>query len=90
MFAQRRYYTLLDRSPASTTNRNAHFVVASQTIQFVHIVCHKAGTRFHFTRSRVQFDVARGALEVVAMIDFATEAQRFTIDDATEKNILTY
>lgn len=90
-------HTLFNWTTAGAANGNAHFVMATQTIQFVHIVGRKSRTTFNFTRSRIQFNVARRTIKVIAVIDFATETQRLVVDDATaskrrnkEKKIMNF
>lgn len=71
MFAQRRYNAFLDWPTTRTTNRYTHSIVAFQAIQLVHIVFSVAGPVFYFACRRIQFDTTSGAVEVVAVIDFA-------------------
>lgn len=87
VLAQRRHDALLDRAPACAANRYAHFVVTPQAVQLVHVVGRESRTGFHLACGGVQFDVARRALEVVAVVDFAAEAQRRVVDDAAAEQI---
>lgn len=73
ILAQSGDHTLFNRPTAGAANGNAHFIVASQAIQFVHVVGRESWTTFDFTRRRIQFNVACGAVEMVSVINFAAE-----------------
>lgn len=75
-----------DGAAARAANRNTHFVVASQAIQLVHIVGGETGTAAHLARTRIQFNAAGRAIEMVRMINFAAKLQRLIVDDAATKN----
>lgn len=85
MFAQSSDHTLLDGTTAGATNWYAHFVMASKAIQFVHVIRSEARTTLYFACSGVQFDIAWGTIEMIAVIDFATETQWIFVDDATDE-----
>lgn len=72
----------LDGTSTSTTNRNTHPIVTTQTIQLVHVVGCVAGTILHLTRRRVQLGPARGTVEVIPVINLSSEAKRCIINDA--------
>lgn len=81
VFSERGDDALLDRPVARAANRDAHFIVTSQTIQLA----------FHFACIRIQFDAAAVAVEVVRMVRFAFELERRALVDdrvALEADIL--
>lgn len=73
IFAQSGDHTLFNRTAAGSANGNAHFIVASQAIQFVHVVGRESWTTFDFTCRRIQFNVACGAVEVISVVNLAAE-----------------
>lgn len=74
VLAQRGHYSLLDRTPTGTTNRNAHTIMAPQTVQLVHIVGRVPATILHLASRRVQFCTASRTVEVIPVINFTPEA----------------
>lgn len=80
VLAQRSHHTLLDRTTTRTTDRDAHLVVAPQTVQLVQVVGRIPGTTLYLTRRRVQLHIAGRAVEVVPVEHLATETQRLVID----------
>jgi hypothetical protein len=58
----------------------AHAIVALEAVQLVHVVGSETRARFDLASSRVQFDAAARAVEVIAVIDLTTEAQRSAVD----------
>lgn len=90
IFTQCGDHTFFDRTTACTANGNAHFVMATQAIQFIHIVDRKSRATFDFTCRRIQFNIACGAIEVITVIDFTAETQWLIIDDATDDGKLEY
>lgn len=88
MFSQSGDNTLLDWSTTRPTNRNAHLVMTTKTIQFVHVIGSETWPAAHFTRITIQLNTARSTIEMVRMVDFATEFQWLIVNNATmTKNI---
>lgn len=84
VLAQRSHHPLLDRPPTRPTDRDAHLVVAPQTVQLVQVVGRVSRTTLHLARRRVQFHGTGRAVEMVAVVHLATESQRLVVDQATE------
>lgn len=70
----------LDGPATSAANRYAHFVVAPQAVQLVHLVGGIARSRSHLSGIGVQLHAASRAIEVIRMIDLAAEAQRLVVN----------
>lgn len=79
--------TLFDRTTTSAADGNAHFIMATQTVQFIHVIGCKAWTTLHFTSRRIQFTIARCAIEMVAVVDFTTETKWRAIDNTAAREI---
>lgn len=74
VLAESSYNPLFNRSTTCTANWDSHAIVATQTIQLIHIVGGKASSAFDFTSSRIQLDTATRAIEVITVINFTTES----------------
>lgn len=74
--------SLFNWPTTSAANRDSHSIVASQAVQLVHVVSSKPGAAFDLASCRVQLDAAARAVEVIAVIDFASEAQRRAVDES--------
>jgi len=72
--------SLFNGSSTSSTNRNPHSIVTAQAVKLIHVVRSKSGATFDLASCRVQLDAAAGAIEMISMVDFATETQWRTID----------
>lgn len=83
MFPQSGDNALLNRSATRPANRNAHLVVATKTVQLIHVVGCKTGPAAHFSRIAVQFNAASSTIEVVRVVHLTPELQRLIINDAT-------
>ena len=83
MLSERSNNTLFDWTTTSATDGNSHFIMATQTIQFIHVVGRKTWTTLHFTSRRIQFTIAWCAIEMVTVVDFTTETKRLAIDNTT-------
>lgn len=73
IFAQCSDDSLLDRTTACATNGNAHLIVTSQAIQFVHVIGCETWTTLDFTSGRIQLHIASGTIEMIPVIDFTAE-----------------
>jgi len=82
MFPEGSYNSLLDRSTTSSTDRDAHLVMAAQAVELVHVIGCEARTALDFTGVRVEFNTTRSTVEVVRVVDLASETQRLLIDHA--------
>lgn len=84
VLAERGDDALLDGPAAGAADRDAHLVVAAQAVELVHVVRREARAALHLAGRRVELDVARGAVEVVAVVDLSAEPQRLVVDDSTK------
>lgn len=74
VFAERRYNAFLDRPTASATDRNAHAIVAPQTVQLVHVVGRVPAAVLYLTCRRIQLGSTRRTVEVIPVVNFTPEA----------------
>lgn len=74
--------SLFNRPTTSSADRDSHSIVATQAVKLVHVVSSKPGAAFDLASCRVQLDAATRAVEVIAVIDFASEAQRRAVDES--------
>lgn len=82
MLAQSSNHTLLYWPPARPADRDAHFVVTSETVELVQLVGRVAGPGADLARAARQLFAASCAVEVVRMVDLATEPERLPVDGA--------
>ena len=75
---------LFDWSSAGSANWNAHFIVAAEAVELVHVVGGKPRPASHFAGCVIQFDAAVGTIEMVRVVHFAPELQGFVVDETTE------
>lgn len=85
MLSQRGDDPFLDRPATGTTDRDAHAIVASQTVQLVHVVGGIPAAVLHLPGRRVQFGTAGRTVEVIPVVNFTPEAQWRIVDNATKK-----
>jgi len=71
----------LYRPPAGATNRDAHFVMAPEAIEFVQLVGSVARPGPDLPSSRCQLTAAPGAVEMVGVVNFPAETQRVSVND---------
>uniref|UniRef100_A0A146LXP1 Uncharacterized protein n=1 Tax=Lygus hesperus TaxID=30085 RepID=A0A146LXP1_LYGHE len=81
MFSQSCDNSFFNRTSACATDRNSHFIVAPQTVQFIQIIGSIARPAFHFSGIRVQLNPASSAIEVVRVVHFPAEFQRFVVNE---------
>lgn len=84
MLSQSSHHTFFNGPATCPANRNAHFVMATQTVQFIGVVCSHTGSVAHLSCTAVQFDTACSAIEVVRVVHFTSEFQRLIVNQATE------
>lgn len=82
MFAESSDNTFLNRSTASSTNGNAHLVMTTQAIEFIHFVGSQAFTTLDFPGVRRQFHLTGGAVKVIWVIHLTSEPQRFVVNNS--------
>lgn len=71
-----------DRSTASAADWNSHAIMTTQTVQLVHVIRGEASSALNLARCRIQLDAATGAIEMIAVVDLPTKAQRRAIDES--------
>lgn len=74
VFPQCRYDSFFDRPTTSAADRDAHFVVAPQAVQFVQFVGCVSRSRAYFARVRIQLYTAGSAIEMIRMVHFSAES----------------
>lgn len=82
VFSKSSHNPFFNRAATSTTNWNAHFIMAPQAKQIIHIVSRIAWTILDFSCSMVELNTASRTSKVITMIHLATVTEWFSIDYA--------
>lgn len=84
MLSQSSYDTFFNWSSASSTYWNPHFIMASQTIQLVQIICYKTRSAAYFPSVRIQFNPTSRAIKMIRMVNLSTKFKRLIINYTTK------
>lgn len=82
MFAESGHDAFLDRTTASAANWDTHLVMATKTVELIHVIGRKARSAPHLPGVLVQLYPALGAVEMVRMVNLSAELQRLIIDNS--------
>jgi len=80
VFAQSRDHSVLDGPPAGSADGDPHLVMAAETVELVEFLGSVPRPGPHLPGRAGQLDAASGAVEVVGMVDLATESQRLLVN----------